>query len=134
MPAMGQASLEAISLNPCGIAVTLSPWLIHTSRKASPRSFTRSWSPSNRREWPRTRRAISCVTWEPKSRMRILSNSCAAFASRGPVDRVTRSSFNVVIRRFLGDLDVVDVRLAHAGGGDLDEGGARAHLVDRAAS
>src|SRR5690348_14658770 len=62
----------------------------------------------------RTRRAMSCVTWEPKSRMRILS-------------------VDVVIRRFLRDLHVVDVGFAHARGGDLDEIRLRAHLVDGAA-
>src|SRR5690348_9379676 len=63
----------------------------------------------------RTRRAMSCVTWEPKSRMRILS-------------------VDVVIRRFLRDLHVVDVGFAHARGGDLDEIGLGAHLVDGAAA
>src|ERR1051326_149464 len=75
----------------------------------------------------RMRRAMSCVTCDPKSSMRILSNreSCALpFAAR--------SSLNVVIRRLLGDLDVVHVRFAHPRGSDLDELGARAHLVDGA--
>jgi len=30
MPATGQASVEAMSLKPAGISVTLSPWLIQT--------------------------------------------------------------------------------------------------------
>ena len=30
MPAIGQLSVLAISLKPCGISVTLSPWLIQT--------------------------------------------------------------------------------------------------------
>src|SRR6185503_14466657 len=66
----------------------------------------------------RTRRAISWVTWEPKSRMRILS--CG--------------SLDVVIRRLLGDLHVVDVRLAHSRRRDLDELCAGAQLLDRAAT
>src|SRR5213595_1885524 len=66
----------------------------------------------------RTRRAISWVTWEPKSRMRILS--CC--------------SLDVVIRRLLRDLDIVHVRLAHSRGSDLDEFRARAQVVDRAAT
>src|SRR3954470_11518381 len=57
------------------------------------------------------RRAMSCVTCEPKSRMRM-------------------RSVDVVIRRFLRDLDVVHVGLAHAGGGDLDEIGLGAHVLD----
>src|SRR5216683_4386778 len=82
----------------------------------------------------RTRRAISWVTCEPKSRMRILSRAAAGGAGRGPVDRISRSSFNVVIRRFLGDLHVVDVGFAHPRRRDLDERRARAHLLDRAAA
>src|SRR3954466_4992450 len=66
----------------------------------------------------RMRLAMSCVTWEPKSRMRILSIAAL---------------LDVVIRRFLGDLHVVDVRFPHAGRGDLDELRLGAHLVDGAA-
>src|SRR4051812_8105647 len=68
----------------------------------------------------RMRRAMSCVTWEPKSRMRIFS--------------ITRSSVDVVIRRFLRDLHVVHVGFAHAGEGDLDEFRLGAHLVHGAAA
>src|SRR5690348_17286321 len=71
---------------------------------------------------------MSWVTCEPKSRMRILS--ITSRASR----LAPRASLNVVIRRFLRDLHVVDVRLAHAGGCDLHELGLAAHLFDRAAS
>src|SRR5438132_3284452 len=82
----------------------------------------------------RTRRAISWVTWEPKSRMRILSKAAAGGAGRGPVDRISRSSFNVVIRRFLRDLHIVDVGFAHPRRRDLDERSPRAHVLDRAAT
>src|SRR3954469_19395542 len=68
----------------------------------------------------RMRRAMSCVTWEPKSRMRILS--------------ISRSSVDVVIRRFLRDLHVVHVGFAHAGESDLHEFRLRAHLVHGAAA
>src|SRR4029079_9843274 len=68
----------------------------------------------------RTRRAMSWVTWEPKSRMRILSMS--------------RSSLDVVVGRFLRDLHVVHVRLAHARRGDLHELRPGAHVLDGAAA
>src|SRR3954464_455774 len=60
----------------------------------------------------RTRRAMSWVYWAPKSRIRILW--CL---------------LDAVIRRLLDDLDVVHMRLAHAGGRDLDELRLGAHLV-----
>jgi hypothetical protein len=41
---------------------------------------------------------------------------------------------HVVIRCFLGDLHIVDVRLADAGRSDLDELGLLAHLVDGCAA
>src|SRR5438093_4222165 len=59
----------------------------------------------------RTRRAISCVYWEPKSRMRIT----AAPPSRALIE--------TVVGRFLRDVDVVDVVLTEPRGGDADEGG-----------
>src|SRR5262249_53891935 len=43
-------------------------------------------------------------------------------------------SFDTIIRCFLGDLHVVDMRLAHAGCGDLDELRAGAQRVDRGAA
>src|SRR5579872_2372345 len=64
----------------------------------------------------RTRRAINCVTCDPKSRMRILSR--------------TNYLLHTIVRRLFDDLHVVDVRLAHACGSDLDELGLGAHLVD----
>src|SRR5262245_29759885 len=90
------------------------------------------------------RRAMSCATWDPKSRMRI--RSTAGDEGRGtrgekgslpeciscPLPLAPCPSLNVVIRRLLGDLDVVDVGFAHARGGDLHEFGAGAHVVDRA--
>ena len=48
--AIAQASLLAITLNPGGSSVTLSPWLIHTSSKPCCSSFTRSWMPCRSRE------------------------------------------------------------------------------------
>jgi hypothetical protein len=47
-------------------------------------------------------------------------------SSSGPWPRLARS----VVRRFLGDRDVVHVALAHAGAGDAHELRPRAHLVD----
>src|SRR5215471_11134110 len=41
---------------------------------------------------------------------------------------------DTVVRGLLGYLHVVHVRFAHAGGGDLDEFGARAHRLDRRAA
>src|SRR5438128_6858006 len=76
----------------------------------------------------RTRRAISWATWEPKSSIRILSRD-ARFAGLD-----WRRSIDVVIGRFLGDLHVVDVRLAHPRRRNLDEVGACAHLFDGAAA
>src|SRR5690606_28981482 len=65
------------------------------------------------------RRAISCVYWAPKSRIRILSlwMSCM-------------ESADLVVRRLAGDLDVVHVALARAGAGDADHDRLAAHLVD----
>src|SRR5512134_1253456 len=97
----------------------------------------------------RTRRAISCVTCEPKSRIRILSWFIAHCAGRtgvskrqGPPHDGRRarkdssrrpSGLQPIVRRLFGDPHVVHMRLAHAGGGDLDELRLRAHLVDRPA-
>src|SRR6185312_14158600 len=69
----------------------------------------------------RTRRAISCVYCEPKSRMRILS--VWMFCTRGSV-------IHPVVRRFLGDLHVVHVRLAHACARDAHELRTLAHRLD----
>src|SRR5260221_604069 len=85
--------------------------------------------------------AMSWVTWEPKSRMRILST--VAFPSlerpsgaEAPLAGAPGAcpSINMVVRRLLGDLHVVHVGLAHAGGSDLDELRLRAHLLDGAAA
>ena len=43
-------------------------------------------------------------------------------------------SFDVVVRRFLGDLHVVDMGFADAGRGDLDETGFGVHAVDGGAA
>src|SRR6478609_9520639 len=64
----------------------------------------------------RTRRAISCVTCEPKSRMRILS--------------CTNYLFHTVIRRLFDDLNIMHMRFAHPGRSDLDELRLCSHLVD----
>src|SRR5512147_255517 len=102
------------------------------------------------------RRAISCVTWEPKSRMRILSwfmGRGRPRAAQGQGRRKNRGGPRVGNRRaamgsswcrpsglepvvgcFLGDAHVVNVRFAHAGGGDLDELGFGPHFVDRPAT
>src|SRR5258708_7606089 len=61
----------------------------------------------------RTRRAMSCVYWAPKSRIRTFW--CL---------------LDPVIRRLLDDLHVVHVRLADSRGGDLDELAAGAQLFD----
>src|SRR3954470_24070459 len=61
---------------------------------------------------------MSWVYWAPKSRMRI--RWCDLLDS--------------VIWRLLDDLHIVDVRFAHAGGGDLDELRLGAHLIDRRAA
>src|SRR5258705_7886806 len=71
----------------------------------------------------RTRRAISWVTWEPKSRMRILSTVGSRWLERpsgaeAPLEDFAAGgalSVHMIVRRFLGDLHVVHVRLAHAG-------------------
>src|SRR5512139_2596140 len=85
----------------------------------------------------RTRRAINCVTCEPKSRIRILSWFIASRTGgagvpkkQGPPHDGRRAGKNSsqrpsglepVVRRLFGDAHVVHMRLAHAGGGDLDE-------------
>src|SRR5688572_29681451 len=76
----------------------------------------------------RTRLAMSWVTWEPKSRMRILSSAFERpSGAAAPLLSVvaTAALFDVVIGSLFRDLHVVDVGLAHAGGGDLDEFRAR---------
>src|SRR4051794_5900057 len=67
---------------------------------------------------------MSCVYWAPKSRIRMRSWPSTTDASS------RRALFDAVIWRFLGDLDIVDVRFTHAGGADLDELRARAQLLD----
>src|SRR5260221_1428430 len=64
----------------------------------------------------RTRRAINCVTCDPKSRIRILS--CTNYLLR------------TIIRRLFGYLHVVDMRLTHARRRDLHELRPGAHLLD----
>src|SRR4051794_18356814 len=73
----------------------------------------------------RTRRAMSCVTWEPKSRMMTLSciggvrGSGFGVRSSDNAERRTPNSersFRPIIRRFLGDGHVVRVALAQARG------------------
>src|SRR5690242_8360310 len=93
------------------------------------------------------RRAISCVYCAPKSRMRILSlwmlvmgpealseyGNRGADAKRGKRCRLPLSlaaSTCAVVRRFLGDLHVVDVALTLAGACDLHELRLAAHLLD----
>src|SRR5579862_7756588 len=86
------------------------------------------------------RRAISCVYWAPKSRMRMRSawmSAAGAIPSllRAAIGAAERSrSGDAVIGRFLGDGDVMHVALAHAGAGHAHEGRARAHLLDVAAA
>src|SRR6185295_17182612 len=79
------------------------------------------------------RRAMSCATWEPKSRIRIRSTLLPCFDACGWCCMLPMS-VHPVVRGFLGDLHVVHVRFAHAGGSDLDELGLRAHLLDGGAS
>jgi hypothetical protein len=55
IPAMAHASLSAMALNPGGNSVTLSPWLIHTSRKPCPSALRRSSMPAKSFECPRAR-------------------------------------------------------------------------------
>jgi hypothetical protein len=52
MPAIGQLSVDAISLKPGGSSVTLSPWLIHTFRMPWPFSVRKSSMPSSSFVWP----------------------------------------------------------------------------------
>src|SRR6185312_6607590 len=120
MPRTGTPS----SKTACGArAVSSSVTEAWLPERITPRGLNaRTNSPSTSWGWSsqytpvsRMRRAMSCATWDPKSRMRILS-------------------VDVVIRRFLRDLHVVHVGFAHARGGDLDEVGARAHFVHRAAA
>src|SRR6186713_1778041 len=90
----------------------------------------------------RTRRAISWVTCEPKSRMRIFwcCMRCYSKAKKekgvwfirrlGPLS----GSISPVVRRFLGDLHVVDMAFAYAGGRDFHELGLVAHVFDGGAT
>src|SRR5215813_4613411 len=63
----------------------------------------------------RTRRAINCVYWAPKSRIRIR----CAWISGDPV-----------IGGLFGNADVVDMALTHTGVGNPHEHGTRSHLLD----
>src|SRR5690349_10467092 len=95
---------------------------------------------------------MSCVTWEPKSRIRMRSCEGAAIASgasagdasatgesvssvmvRWPL-RAASDLVDAVVGCFLHDLHVVHVRFAHARRGDLDELAARSQLVHRGAA
>src|SRR5919202_4835422 len=71
----------------------------------------------------RTRRAISCAYWPPRSRTSTGRSSGARSGSR-------TTSASTVIRRLLGDRHVVRVRLAEPSAGDADELRAL-HVVDR---
>src|SRR6218665_349679 len=84
----------------------------------------------------RTRRAISWVTWEPKSRMRIFW-CCISSGSQKPELRCgVRAclcycrSICPVVGGFLGNLDIVHMAFADAGRGDLYKLGLVAHLFD----
>src|SRR5262245_53098790 len=66
----------------------------------------------------RTRRAMSCVYCDPKSRMRTTSRPSPALL------------FDGIVGRLLGDDHVVDVALAQAGRGDAHEARLLAQLVD----
>src|SRR5262245_18476982 len=89
----------------------------------SPSAMSHGWI-SQYTPLSRTRRAISCVYWAPKSRIRMR----CAWMSGG---RATwMGSADTVVRRFLGDGHVVDVALAHTRVRDPDEFRPRAHLVD----
>ena len=48
MAAIGHDSVDAISLKPSGISVTLSPWLIQTLSMPWPSGVWKSWIPSSR--------------------------------------------------------------------------------------
>src|SRR3954453_14798712 len=61
----------------------------------------------------RTRRAISCAYWPPKSRT---STGRSSFTGSG-----TTFGSAAIVRRFLRDRHVVRVRLAQPGAGDADE-------------
>src|SRR5215470_13614592 len=86
----------------------------------------------------RTRRAISCEYCAPKSRMRIFW--CAGRERGVAVSRSVRCAravatlIRLIVGRFLDDLHVVDVRLAHPGRGDLDELRPLAHRLDAVAA
>src|ERR671935_1430537 len=97
-------------------------WLPERMTPAAPNSRTKASETSQ--GWisqytlaSRTRRAMSWVYWAPKSSMRIFW--CL---------------LDSVIGSLLHDLHVVHVRFPDAGGGDLDELRAGAHLVDGGAA
>src|SRR4051794_18203827 len=75
----------------------------------------------------RTRRAMSCVYWLPKSRTRIM---------RPPPFPASSGRWRLlepIVRCFLGDDDVVRVAFAHAGGTDAEEACLGAKLLERTA-
>src|SRR5664279_2725196 len=80
----------------------------------------------------RTRRAMSWVYCEPKSRIRMRSAWMSAAAAASWVARA--GSGDTVVRRFLGDGHIVHMALAHAGAGDPHEVRAGLHVVDRIAA
>jgi hypothetical protein len=55
MPAIGQPSVEAISLNPGGSSTTRSPWLIQTFSMPWPSGVRRSSMPPSSFVCPRAR-------------------------------------------------------------------------------
>src|SRR6185312_1508152 len=87
------------------------------------------------------RRAMSCVYWAPKSRIRIrwawMSAlgagawlACGCALPRAPDVRSLAASRDAVIGRLLGDRDVVHVALAYARTGNAHEARSCAHFLD----
>src|SRR3954471_15739864 len=87
------------------------------------------WPPSSEyTRHSRTRRAISCAYWPPKSRTSTGRSSATGNSTR--FDSPETDGSAAIVRRLFRDRHVVRVRLSETGAGDADE--ARLlHVVDR---
>src|SRR5579863_3800212 len=77
---------------------------------------------------------MSCVYCAPKSRIRMRCSWISAPGAAPSLAATLSGSGDAVIRRLLGDRDIVHVALAHAGSGDAHEHRPGAHLLNAVAA
>src|SRR5579863_1352325 len=77
---------------------------------------------------------MSCVYCAPKSRIRMRCSWISAPGAAPSLAATLSGSGDAVIRRLLGNRDIVHVALAHAGGGDAHKHRPGTHLLDAVAA